>query len=240
MPGQRSGLRRYSLHQIAVTDYGIDVMCNHGELVRIETSCHHLSCDSHTHTIDKTLTLECAGCGNSFFIEADMTFASASGDSKIICENCGQLINEKIKVCPFCNLVLNKQHEASRIDNKEYEKIVLHDGKPYQEYTGKQRGGKILIALLLVTLLLAGAGFWFLNTPQHKLQNTFQEPVADMLPNLSGRTETQVVIMLSGQIYYAKKIEHDGLYLLITTKDGAVTKVLKKDILQIAKAVIEE
>jgi hypothetical protein len=192
------------------------------------------------HTIDKTLTLECTGCNNIFFIEANMAFSSASGDSKIICENCGQLINETIKVCPSCNLVLNKQHEALRIDNKQYEKIVVHDGKPYQQYAGRKRGGKILIALLLVTVLAAGAGFWFLSTQQHKLKNTILEPVADMVPNLSGRTETQVVIMLSGQTYYAEKIEHDGPYVLITAKNGAVTKVSKKEILQIAEAVIEE
>jgi len=192
------------------------------------------------HSIDKTLTLKCAGCGNSFSIETNMAFSSASGDSKIICENCGQLINEKIKLCPSCNLVLSKQHEALRIDNKEYEKVVVRDGRPCQEYTGGKRGWKILIALVFVTALLAGAGFWLLSTQRHKLKNTILEPIADMVPNLSGRTKTQVVIMLSGTIYYAEKIEHDGPYVLITTKNGAVTKVSEKEIGQIAEAVIEE
>ena len=82
-----------------------------------------------TDTVDKTLTIPCSRCGNSFCIDENMAFYSASGNSKIICENCGQLVIEKVKACPSCNLVLNEQHEAKRIDNKEYEKVVVQDGK---------------------------------------------------------------------------------------------------------------
>jgi hypothetical protein len=192
------------------------------------------------HTIDKTLTLECTDCDNNFFIQKNFSFSSASGNSKIICENCGQLVNEKSKVCPTCSLVLNKQREAERIDNKVYEKVVVHDGQLYQQHTGGKKGKKILIPALLVSILLSGGGFWFLSTHQHELKNTLLEPVADILPNLSGRTETQVVIMRSGRTYYGKKIEREGGFARITTKNGAVVKVAEKDILEIAIAVMED
>ncbi|MCI5138009.1 MAG: hypothetical protein D3922_06255 [Candidatus Electrothrix sp. AR1] len=193
-----------------------------------------------TDTVDKTLTIPCSRCGNSFCIDENMAFASASGNSKIVCENCGQLVIEKVKACPSCNLVLNKQHEAKRIDNKEYEKVVVQDGKVAKNGGGK--GGKkiILVALLVLVLAVTGGAFWFLSTQQHTLKGTLLEPVAEKMPNLSGRTETQVVIMMNGDTYYAEKVEKDGSIVRITTKNGAVVEVAKKDVLDITTAVIEE
>ena len=193
-----------------------------------------------TDTVDKELTLPCSACGNSFCIDENMFFSSASGNSKIICENCGQLVIEKVKACPSCNLVLDKQHEAKRIDNKEYEKVVVQDGKVAQP-AGKKGGKKIILAALCV-LILAGAGgaFWFLSTQQQRLKGTFLEPIAEKMPNLSGREETQVVIMMDGQTYYAKKVEYEGPVVHITTKNGGFVKVVEKDIFQVTTAVIEE
>ena len=193
-----------------------------------------------TDTVDKTLTIPCSRCGNSFCIDENMAFASASGNSKIVCENCGQLVSEKVKACPSCNLVLNKQHEAKRIDNKEYEKVVVQDGKVIRNGGGK--GGKkiILVALLILVLAVAGGAFWFLSTQQHILKGTLLEPVAEKMPNLSGRTETQVVIMMNGDTYYAEKVKNNGSIVRITTKNGAVVEVAKKNVLDITTAVIEE
>jgi hypothetical protein len=201
---------------------------------------NYLVDNTDTDTVDTTLTIPCSACGNSFCIDENMAFSSASGNSKIICENCGQLVIEKVRACPSCNLVLNKQHEAKRIDNKEYETVVVQDGKVVQP-NGKKGGKKIILAALLV-LILAGIGgaFWFFSTQQHTLQGTLLEPVAEKMPNLSGRDETQVVIMMNGQTYYAKKIEKDGSIVRITTKSGAVVEVAKKDVLDITTAVIEE
>lgn len=188
-----------------------------------------------TDTVDKTLTIPCSRCGNSFCIDENMAFASASGNSKIICENCGQLVIEKVKACPSCNLVLNKQHEATRIDNKEYEKVVIQDGK-----VARNGGKKVILAALVLILAGAGAAFWFLSTQQHALKGTLLEPVAEKMPNLSGRTETQVVIMMNGDTYYAEKVENDGPIVRITTRNGAVVEVAKKNVLDITTAVIEE
>ncbi|WP_446010073.1 hypothetical protein [Candidatus Electrothrix sp.] len=191
------------------------------------------------HTVEKTLTIPCDRCGNSFCIDENLSFSSASGNSKRICENCTQLVHEKVERCPSCNLVLNKRQEAKRIDNKEYEKVVVQDGKVVQKKGGK--GGKkgIVAALILIILILSGGAFWFLSTRQDTLKGTVLEPIAEKMPNLSGREETQVVIMLNGTTYYADKVEKDGETLRITAKNGAVVEVAEKEVLDITTAVIE-
>lgn len=190
--------------------------------------------------VNKALTIPCSSCGNSFSIDQNQSFSSACGNSKIICENCGQLVHEKVKVCPSCNLVLNKQHEANRIDKKEYEKIVIHDGRVYQEQGGKRKNRLLPAALLLLLSAAAGGALWFLCTRQYMLKGTVLESVAEKMPNLSGREEIRVVIMLNGQTYYGKKVKDDGEFLRVTTRNGAVVEVAKKDVLEVTTAVIEE
>jgi hypothetical protein len=189
-------------------------------------------------TIEKTLTIPCDRCGNSFCIDANLSFSSASGNSMIICENCSQLVNEKVKACPSCNLVLNKQQEAKRIDNKEYEKVVLQDGKVAQAEKGKKK--TLLVGLLILLLAGAGAAFWFLSSQQAQLKGTLLEPIAEKMPNLSGREETQVIIMMNGDTYYGTKVEKDKDLVRITTKNGAVVEVAEKNVLEITTAVIED
>ena len=192
-----------------------------------------------TDTIDNVLSIPCDRCGNSFSIDENLAFSSASGNSKIVCENCGQLVLEMVKACPSCNLVLNKRHEAKRIDNKEYAKIKLQDGKLAQKSGGRNKKG-ILVALAVILLALAGGAFWFLSTQQASLKGTLLEPLAGKMPNLSGKEETQVVLMLDGTTYYGKKLEHDGPVLRITSKNGGVVEVAEKDVLEITTAVLED
>ncbi len=193
------------------------------------------------HRIDKKITLACTKCNNGFVIRENMSFSSASGDSKIICANCGQLVDEKVKVCPSCGLVLDKQDEALRIDNKVYETIVIDDGKVVQQNAGgKGRSkGPLLIGIILCILLLCG-GLWFIDNNRDTLKNTFLKPVVEILPPFSGKTATQVVIMRSGETYHARKIEHNGSALRITTREGVTVTVAEKDVMQIAEAVLEE
>lgn len=117
---------------------------------------------------------------------------------------------------------------------------MVQDGKVIRNGGGK--GGKkiILVALLILVLAVAGGAFWFLSTQQHILKGTLLEPVAEKMPNLSGRTETQVVIMMNGDTYYAEKVKNNGSIVRITTKNGAVVEVAKKNVLDITTAVIEE
>ena len=196
-----------------------------------------------TDTIDKVLSLACTNCDNKFFIRENLSFYSASGDSKIICENCAQLVEEKSKACPSCNLLLDKQHEEQRIDNKEYEKVVVQEGKAQQQKTtGKKKGGKVgkFMFVLILIMALAGGGYWFISNNPDILKSEALQPLVNLLPQLGGKTETQVVLMQSGQTYYAKKIEEDGSSRRITTKNGIVVTVEESDILQIAKAVVED
>ncbi|MCI5160299.1 MAG: hypothetical protein D3906_18120, partial [Candidatus Electrothrix sp. AUS1_2] len=87
--------------------------------------------------------------------------------------------------------------------------------------------------------ILTGGAFWFLSTQQEKLKGTVLEPIAEKLPDLSGREEIQVVLMLDGTTYYAEKLEHDGPVLRITGKNGGVVEVAEKDVLDITTAVLE-
>lgn len=191
-------------------------------------------------TAKASLSIPCDSCGNSFSIDENLSFSSASGNSKIICENCGQLVIETVEKCPACNLLLNKKHEAKRIDNKVYEKVVLEDGEVARKKTGKGRRKGMLTALIIILLAGAGGAFWFLCTQQHILKGTVLEPIAEKMPDLSGREETQVVIMMNGTSYNAEKIENNGGTLRITAKNGAVVEVAEKDVLDIATAVIED
>jgi len=191
------------------------------------------------HTVEKTLTIPCDRCGNSFCIDENLSFSSASGNSKRICENCTQLVHEKVERCPSCNLVLNKRQEEKRIGNKEYEKVVVQDGKVYQEQRRKDKKKFLFAALLIFVVAAAGGAFLFLSTQQQMLQGTVLEPLAERMPNLSGREEIQVVIMMNGQTYYAEKVEKDGETLRITAKNGAVVEVAEKEVLDITTAVIE-
>ena len=49
-----------------------------------------------------------------------------------------------------------------------------------------------------------------------------------------------MVILHSGQVYYAETIEQQGAEVKITAKDGRVVLVRKKDIQQVSTAVIDD
>jgi DNA-directed RNA polymerase subunit RPC12/RpoP len=185
------------------------------------------------HTINNDLEFQCDNCTNQFTINRNLAFSSSSKNSEVLCENCGKLIPEAKKVCEFCNLILNKTHEEFRIDNKDYESLEInangaicniHSGKKLS----KRKSSMTLITVTALAITIALAGYFFLP-----IINTVQSQDSD-------RIETQIVIMQSGQTYYANKIVKDGVYLRITNKNGSTSKVLKSNILQISKAVIEE
>ena len=185
------------------------------------------------HTAKNDLEFQCDNCTNQFTINRNLAFSSSSKNSNLVCENCGKLIPETNKVCKFCNLILNKTHEELRIDNKDYEPLEINEsGAVVSIHSGKRLSkNKILLPLIIFTvivILIAFAGYFFLP-----IINTVQSKNSDHI-------ETQVVIMQSGKTYYAKKIEKDGVYLVITNKDGSLSRVLQSNIMQIAKAVIDE
>lgn len=191
---------------------------------------------NNTHTIDKDLEFRCDNCTNVFTIKRNLVFSSSSKNSKIICENCGKIISESHKSCNSCNLILNKAHEEWRIDNKHYESLEISENgsvcssKYGKKLTKKNKLMPVTIAVVVTVITLAG---YLLKT--------------DKLPTLNismaqkeARIETQVIIMKSGQTYYADKVEKDSVNLRITNKNGVISQIPISDVLQISTAVIDQ
>lgn len=188
------------------------------------------------HSVTEDLEFQCDTCDNRFYITKNLMFSSSSQNSNILCDNCGTAIEEGDSVCTSCNLILNKGHENRRIDNKSYEALEVNKGgQLYNANSGKRVTTKsIVLPITLAVLLLSVITGWYLT----KTDNT---PLADIhLPGTPTRTVTQIVIMQSGKTYYADQLEKNGIYLDITTKNGATERVLEKDVMQIAKATIED
>ncbi|WP_417912926.1 hypothetical protein [Candidatus Electronema sp. TJ] len=181
--------------------------------------------------------LRCADCGNVFVLHKNLAFSSSSRNSKLICKRCGSLIDEGGGVCPVCNPALKSLLEEFMIDNREYEFFEVRKGKVRSK---RGRGGRGKAALLAGTALLviALAALSVALLPGSK-RDTIKTAVLKPL-GIASRTETQVVIMRSGQAYYAEKIEHQSGMARITEKSGRVVNVAEKDIAQIAQAVTED
>jgi ribosomal protein S27E len=199
--------------------------------------CDRFFAINNIHTIESDLEFYCDGCKNKFFINRNLVFSSSSKNSNILCRNCGKVMPEGVKVCDSCNLIMNKNHEELRIDNKEYTPLeITVKGKVYNIKSGKNIAKKKMffpVLIILIFVLLSSLSFYYFKDDVSGIVN------ASIIQGKS-RTEAQIVIMKSGQTYYADKIEKDGDYLKITNKNGAVTKVLKNNILQISKAVVEK
>lgn len=187
------------------------------------------------HTTGKDIEFQCDGCKNIFTINRNQVFSSSSKNSKVICENCGKLIPENCARCDSCNLILNKIHEELRIDNKAYETLQINEnGDITSTLHAKKPGEKTRVIVSTITVLLVITISLFFLT---------KFDVASTLPlkqsAKSKQTETQIVILNSGQTYYADEVNSKGGYIEIKGKDGVVTKVLEKDVHQISKAIID-
>lgn len=191
----------------------------------------------------KDLRFKCENCGNYFSIKRDLSFSSSSKNSLILCGNCGKTIEEGNKSCPSCNFIFSKIHEELRVDNKYYELLEANEkGKVFNKNTGKNIGRRrtLISSALVIILIFSAATVYFLNNNPAALNTTSVSSIRDFLPERLKTTETQVVIMNSGTTYYAEKTAANGNYMEITSKNGIVHNVLKSDILQIAKATIED
>ena len=136
-----------------------------------------------------------------------------------------------------CNLILSKTHEELRVENKDYESLEINSsGDVCSANSGKELKKKKTMAPVIiagfVVIIITVSGY-LIKTERLPTINTAQSQ--DTV-----RIETQIIIMQSGQTYYADTVEEDGVYLKITHKNGSISKVLKSNVLQISKAVIEE
>jgi DNA-directed RNA polymerase subunit RPC12/RpoP len=178
-------------------------------------------------------TLRCTTCGNLFFLQKGLSFSSSSRNSKMVCGRCGSLFKEGSD-CADCNPALNKLREEFLIDNKDYNFFSVRRGRirPKRD----RRGNRTILLVGTAVLTLAVATFFLLSAKKRdELHRTVLKPLG-----IGERTETQVVIMRSGRTYYAMKIEREGPFLKIVDRDGLVVTAEEKDVLQIAKAVVEE
>jgi hypothetical protein len=190
-----------------------------------------------TESLRKKRSLKCVECGNRFVLQPDQTFYSSSRNSQLICDCCGQFAAEADKVCSCGGKAADKGlREELRIDNKEYHFFVVRKGRI--QPTGKKvnwfgRGlllaGVIALTAGLIIILLMPDG------KRDALKNAVLKPL-----HLPSRTETKVVILHSGQVHYAEKIEQQGAEVKITAKDGRVIQVRKEDVRQVSTAVIDD
>ena len=190
-----------------------------------------------TDSLRKKRSLKCVECGILFVLQPDQTFYSSSRNSQRICNCCGQFVAEAAKVCSCGGTAADKDlREEQRIDNKEYYFFVVRKGRIQSTRKkvnwfgrGLLLAGVIaLVAGLIIILLMPGG-------KRDALKNAILKPL-----HLPSRTETKVVILHSGQVYYAETMEQQGAEVKITTKDGRVIQVRKKDIQQVNTAVIDD
>jgi hypothetical protein len=197
------------------------------------------------HVCLNDLSFKCQQCDNRFSIKKDLTFSSSCKNSKIVCENCGNFIDENTKSCESCNLIINKPHEDLKIDNYFYELYEVNKkGKIYNKNTGKIIGSRkinmpAILACLVISILISVSVFYFLQKKNNVLNSQMSNLFKELLPGKAGRKDVQVVIMKSGRTYYVKKIEKDGPFLNLTNNNETRAVVLEKDVLQISKAAIE-
>ncbi len=192
--------------------------------------------------IDTDLIINCDNCDNQFVIKSNLAFSSSSKNSTIICQNCGKLLPESQEMCDGCNLFLNKGQESLRIDNKYYDSLEIREnGAAYNE-EGKNLGKrKLLIPLvIIITLVSLISSYYFLRNNQSPSSVAIQEQTTITTPENNDGDEIQIVIMKSGETYFAKKMEYLGDFVNITSRDGTIRQVLGDNIMQITTAVIEK
>jgi hypothetical protein len=184
----------------------------------------------------KKRSLRCLVCDNVFVIAAD-SFFSSKRNSQLICNACGRFIEEADAVCSCkCSAEESSVREAQRIDNKNYYYFVVRKGRiqpKYRKVNWFARGLLLAGAIILATGILI-----IINMPGSK-RDALKNAVLKTL-HLPSTTETQIVIMRSGKVYYAEHIEYHGVNASITLKNGNLILIRKQDIQQIRKAVIED
>lgn len=182
--------------------------------------------------------LRCVDCGNVFALHKNLTFSSSSRNSKLLCKRCGSLIDEAGGTCSVCNPALKSLREEFMIDNRDYEFFEVRKGKVRPKRGREGRGKAALLAggaAVLVIVLAALAAALLPGSKRDALKIAILKPLG-----ITSKNETQVVILRSGQTYYAEKVEHLAGTAKIIEKSGGVVTVAEKDIAQIAKAVTED
>ncbi len=189
------------------------------------------------------LSFKCEQCTNVFFLNGNLVFSSSNANSKLLCENCGQLLHESRKTCENCNLILNKSHEELRIDNRYYQRLEQDDKDnvhaPNQPPQKKGKKGMVALTGLLL-LIFATSALYFFGGNFDMLGSTPLSSTKSVSKNKPMKIEKNVVIMKSGDTYYVEKIEKSGDNFDLTHLSGAKSTVKEDDVLSITRAIIEK
>ncbi len=192
------------------------------------------------------ITIGCKECSNEFTITANNALISSSRNTQIICENCNHHVDEALKQCPKCNLILNKAHEELRIDNNYYESIdespaednVDEKIEPHEIKDARSKMPVVAASVIFFALIIGGVAF--LSTTTDFMSPAISEPIRKVFTTDSQTMETEVVILKTGETYYVKKITRDGDFLELLHLSGSKNRVNKQDVLSISKATIEK
>lgn len=191
----------------------------------------------------KDLKFKCSNCDNTFIISKDRGFSSSSNNSRIICDNCGKSFNENKNVCDSCNLDLKGAHRGLKVDNRDYEQLEIREnGHLYNTVSGANvTRVKVLIPVVIAVLLLSlTAALFLLKDIKHPYISAIRQSVSEILGEKKTRQVIHVVIMKSGQTYYAEQVEYKGSFVEITTRDGLDVEIPESSIMQISKAILED
>lgn len=184
----------------------------------------------------------CRGCDNQFLISANTSLTSTGGNSRIICDNCRELVVEGEKICPHCNLLLTTAHEELRIDNNYYESLDPHIPSPDNEEIEQQQDGrskhKMLLGVVSCMFVVACAVFLFMKVIMKGDVET-AGTINSLSPVSPKTVETNVMVLKSGETYYVDRIEKSGKTLHLTHMSGAENTVEEEEVLMITKGVIE-
>ncbi len=192
------------------------------------------------------ITIGCKECSNEFTITANNALISSSRNTQIICENCNHHVDEALKQCPKCNLILNKAHEELRIDNNYYESIdetPAEDNadekiEPYEIKDARSKMPVVAASVIIFVLIIGGIAF--LSATTDFMSPAISEPIRKVFATDPQTMETEVVILKTGETYYVKKITRDGDFLELLHLSGSKNRVNKQDVLSISKATIEK
>ena len=180
--------------------------------------------------------LRCIGCGNVFVFQKNLSFSSSSRNSKRICDGCVSLLDEAQGACPTCRQSSASVQEIDVIDNRDYAFFLVRKGRIRPKGRSSRKGRiALLVGAVLVVSVAAALVLLLPGGKRDAMKTALLKPLG-----ITSRTETFVVILRSGTVIYAEKIEHQGTKLKITEKNGRVVILDEQEVASTAKATLEE
>ena len=189
---------------------------------------------------EKGASFKCKSCGNKLTVNANKTLTSASGNSKIACSNCGQLLHEDIRTCDKCDFKVNRVREDLRIDNKYYERLDMNEkGKIGPPKPKRTRKVLAFCSVGVVCMTATALGYYYysegVDIPGFKFHSVIEKQnKSEVVPE----SKTKLVILKNGNTLNAQEVKKDGLYYFVKGDNGMVMEIKVDDVLQISEVVV--